>query len=135
MLGGDALPYREVAIYPRDIRVNSPAEALIVEQALAMYREMKRVADAAPDGQVLDMAERTALSEGRERTRKGLKAVLNEQAQEVEKRGAGADLHVPRPAATPGPLRAVGAHGSGRGEDRAGLFRLSPMPHRCLSGG
>jgi hypothetical protein len=74
-------------MYPRDIRVHSPAEAMIVEQALAMYREMKRVADAAPDGQVLDVAERAALMQGREFTRKGLEAVLNEQAQEVEKKG------------------------------------------------
>jgi hypothetical protein len=74
-------------MYPRDIRVNNPTEALIVEQALAMYREMKRVADAAPDGQVLDVAERAALTQGREFTRKGLEAVLNEQAQEVEKKG------------------------------------------------
>ncbi len=74
-------------MYPREIRVNSPGEALIVEQALAMYREMKRVADAAPDGQVLDMAERAALTQGRELTRQGLEAVLNEQAHEVEKKG------------------------------------------------
>jgi hypothetical protein len=33
---------QEVAMYRRDIRVDNPVEALIVEQALAMYREMER---------------------------------------------------------------------------------------------
>lgn len=74
-------------MYPRDIRVNSPLEALIVEQALAMVREMKRVADAAPDGQVLTQAETVAVAQGRELTRKSLEAVLGEQAEEVEKKG------------------------------------------------
>lgn len=74
-------------MYPRDIRVENPLEALVVEQALAMVREMKRVADAAPDGKVLDQAETIAVSRGRELTRKSLEAVLNEQAQEVEKKG------------------------------------------------
>lgn len=74
-------------MYPRDIRVNSPLEALVVEQALAMVREMKRVADAAPDGQVLDQAETVAVAQGRELTRKSLEAVLNDQAAEVEKKG------------------------------------------------
>jgi hypothetical protein len=74
-------------MYPRDVRVNSPLEALVVEQALAMVREMKRAADAAPDGKVLDQAESIAISQGRELTRKSLEAVLNDQAQEVEKKG------------------------------------------------
>ena len=79
-------------MYPRDIRVNSPLEALVVEQALAMVREMKRAADAAPDGKVLDQAEMIAMSQGRELTRKSLEAVLNDQAQEVEKKGRRADV-------------------------------------------
>lgn len=74
-------------MYPRDIRVNNPTEALIVEQALAMYREMQRVANAAPDGQVLAQAEKVAVSQGRELTRRSLEAVLNDQAEEVEKKG------------------------------------------------
>lgn len=74
-------------MYPREIRVTSPLEALVVEQALAMVREMKRVADAAPDGQVLAQAERSAVSQGRELTRKSLEAVLSDQAEEVEKKG------------------------------------------------
>jgi hypothetical protein len=74
-------------MYPRDIRVNNPTEALIVEQALAMVREMQQTATAAPDGQVLAQVERLAMAQGRELTRKSLEAVLNEQAHEVEKKG------------------------------------------------
>ena len=74
-------------MFPRDIRVNNPTEALIVEQALAMVREMQRTANAAPDGQVLAQAEKVAMAQGRELTRKTLEAVLNEQAPEVEKKG------------------------------------------------
>jgi hypothetical protein len=60
---------------------------LIVEQALAMYREMERTANAAPDGQVLAQVEQLAVTRGREFTRKSLEAVLNHQADEVEKKG------------------------------------------------
>jgi hypothetical protein len=78
---------QEVAMYRRDIRVNNPTEALVVEQALAMYREMECVANAAPDGQVLAQVEQLAVTRGREFTRKSLEAVLNHQAEEVEKKG------------------------------------------------
>ena len=75
-------------MYPRDIRVNDPHEALVVEQALAMYREMRSVCRAAPDGQVLDRAEQVAIQRGREFTRQSLESVLNAEAQEVEKKGS-----------------------------------------------
>jgi hypothetical protein len=78
---------KEVAMYPRDIRVNNPTEALIVEQALAMLREMQQTATAAADGRVLAQVEKVAMAQGRELTRKSLEAVLNDQAQEVEKKG------------------------------------------------
>lgn len=78
-------------MYPRDIRVNDPSEALIVEQALAMYREMKHAADAAPDGAVFEVAELLAVTRGREFTRKSLEVVLHDQAEEVEKKGLPAE--------------------------------------------
>ncbi len=90
-------------MYRRDIRVNNPTEALIVEQALAMYREMQVTANAAPDGQVLAQVEQLAVSRGREFTRKSLEAVLNEQAEEVEKKGRAAG---PAPAADHGTTEA-----------------------------
>jgi hypothetical protein len=78
---------QEITMYRRDIRVNNPTEALIVEQALAMYREMDRTANAAPDGQVLAQVEQLAVTRGREFMRKSLEAVVNQQAEEVEKKG------------------------------------------------
>lgn len=95
-------------MYPRDIRVESPLEALVVEQALAMVREMKRVADAAPDGHVLAQAETIAVAQGRELTRRSLEAVLNEQADEVEKKGR-------RPGVVPAADRGIiAARGRGK---------------------
>jgi hypothetical protein len=74
-------------MYPRDIRVNNPTEALIVEKALAMARELNRTACDAPDGHVLARAETLAVDRGRELTRISLEATLQDQAQEVEKKG------------------------------------------------
>jgi len=42
---------------PTDFHAESETEALILEQALAFYREIKAVAENAPDGQVLAQAE------------------------------------------------------------------------------
>lgn len=74
-------------MYPRDIRVESPQEALIVEQALAMYREMRDAAAAAPDGQVLSAAESLAVARGRELSRKSLETVVQQEIESLEKKG------------------------------------------------
>lgn len=74
-------------MYPRDIRVNNPTEALLVEQALAMVRELHETAEAAPDGQVLRELEKLVMTRGREFMRKSLEAVANDQAEAVEKKG------------------------------------------------
>lgn len=71
----------------RFIQVEDGAEALVVEQALAMFRELSRTCKLAPDGEVLNLAEQVAVERGRELTRKTLEAVLNAQAEEVEKKG------------------------------------------------
>ena len=80
------------------VEVNTPLEALLVEQALAMVRELATVADAAPDGQVLAQAEGAAVRLGREFTRHALEATLQTQAAAAEKKG--------RPAAS-APVGAV----------------------------
>ena len=72
---------------PRNIRVESPEEALIVEQALAMYREMRDAAASAADGEVLSVAESLAVARGRELTRRSLETVLQEEIATVEKKG------------------------------------------------
>lgn len=74
-------------MFSRNIRVESPEEALIVEQALAMYREMRHAAAAAADGEVLSVAESLAMARGRELTRKSLESVLGEEAVALEKKG------------------------------------------------
>jgi hypothetical protein len=71
----------------REIRLTDPVEALIVEQALALVRELRQTCQSAPHGHVLAQAEVVALARGRELTRQALEAVLNQQAEAVEKKG------------------------------------------------
>jgi hypothetical protein len=101
-------------MYPRDIHVNNPMEALIVEQALSMVREMKQAADAAPDGAVFEVAELLAVARGQEFTRKSLEVVLHDQAEAVEKKGLPAE---PARAAARG---IIGARGRARSSRRRG---------------
>jgi hypothetical protein len=70
-----------------EIRLTDPIEALVVEQALALVRELKQTCQAAPHGHVLAQAEMVALARGRELTRQALEAVLNQQAATAEKKG------------------------------------------------
>lgn len=75
-------------MYSRDIRVENPQEALIVEQALAMYREVRQAAAAAPDGQVIDVTECLAIARGRELTQQSVQTILQEEARATEKKVA-----------------------------------------------
>ena len=84
-------------MYPRTIEVRDEVEAAAVEQALAMARELKRVADTAPDGKVLAAVEQAALDRGRRFTRDRLQDALNAQAAALEKKGGAG-----------GPVRAAG---------------------------
>src|SRR2546429_4437890 len=72
---------------PRTFRAETPLQALLVEQALALARELERAADAAPDGQVLARVEALAVPAGRELTRKAVEAALQQQAAAAEKKG------------------------------------------------
>ena len=71
---------------PTDFHAESETEALILEQALAFYREIKAVAENAPDGQVLAQAEAVCLLKGRELLRKSLELTVQEQIDELEKK-------------------------------------------------
>ena len=93
-------------MHPRDIRVNNPTEALVVEQALAMVREMNDTANAAADGRVLREVEQLAIVRGREFMRKSLEAVVNDQAEAVEKQTRRAGRV---PAAVRGPIEGDGS--------------------------
>jgi hypothetical protein len=70
------------------IAVDDGAEALFVEQALAVFRELRQTAKDAPDGEVLHQAEMVAVRQGRELIRRGLESVIQDQAEEVEKKNA-----------------------------------------------
>ena len=81
----------------RTFHADTPLEALVLEQALALARQLQQTADAAPDGAVLAAVEAAAVPAGRELTRRAVEAALQAQAEPAEKRG--------RPAA---PARAAG---------------------------
>ena len=72
---------------PLDLHITDPVEALVVEQALALRRQLKQVCRGAPDGQVLAHAEQVAVDRGRRLAQAALEAALNEQAAEGEKKG------------------------------------------------
>ncbi len=80
----------------RTVTVRTELEAILVEQALLMARELEAVTDAAPDGRVLAEGEAAAVRLGRELTRAALEAALQRQAGPAEKKGLPAE---PAPAA------------------------------------
>jgi len=65
----------------------NPTEALLLEQALVFARQLTRVAQDAPDGHVLALAEKCVLTQGRAFLQQALQMVLQAQAAEVEKKG------------------------------------------------
>lgn len=71
----------------RTFQTRTPLEALLVEQALLLARQLQEAADDAADGKVLAAVEATAVPAGRELTRKAVEATLQQQASAVEKRG------------------------------------------------
>jgi hypothetical protein len=85
---------------PRTFRTHTPLEALLVEQALLLARQLQATADAAPDGQVLARVEQAALPAGRELTRRAVEAALQSQAEAAEKKGR---RRAAAPAATSSP--------------------------------
>lgn len=89
----------------RTFTARTELEAILLEQALAMARELEAVSDAAPDGQVLAIAEAAAVRAGRDLTRSALEAALRRQAEAAEKKGL--------PAA-PAPAAGIGSSRTGR---------------------
>jgi len=67
-------------------QVTDPVEVLVVEQALAMSRQLRQVCRDAPYGKVLARAETAAVESGRELTRVMLQAELDRAAAEREKK-------------------------------------------------
>jgi hypothetical protein len=78
----------------RTFHAEDELEAVAIEQALAMVRELRQLADAAPDGHVLARVEEATVAFGRRFIRDRLQDVLNAQACDLEKKG-GADGTAP----------------------------------------
>jgi hypothetical protein len=74
-------------VISRTFVAENEVEAIAIEQALAMVRELKQLADATPDGHVLAAVESVAVERGRRFTRDRLQDVLNAQAVDLEKKG------------------------------------------------
>ena len=72
----------------RTFTARTELEAILLEQALLMARELEAVTDAAPDGRVLAEGEAAAVRLGRELTRCALEAALQRQAEAAEGKGA-----------------------------------------------
>jgi len=83
---------------------DTPLQALVVEQALLLARQLETTADAAPDGQVLARVEALAVPAARELARRAVEAALQAQAQAAEKKGRRA---APAPAAAASGTRAT----------------------------
>jgi hypothetical protein len=71
----------------RTFEVHTPLEALVLEQALLLARQLQQAADEAPDGQVLARVEATAVPAARELARQAVQLTLQAQAAAAEKKG------------------------------------------------
>lgn len=85
----------------RTFHTETPLEALLVEQALLLARQLQTSADDAPDGAVLSAVESAAVPGARELARRAVEAALQQQAHAVEKRGR---RTAPAPTATDPPV-------------------------------
>ena len=79
----------------------TPLEALVLEQALLLARQLQQAADAAPDGQVLAKVEALAVPAARELARRAVQAALQTQAGAAEKKGRRAGA-APTATSSPG---------------------------------
>lgn len=61
-------------------------ERLIAEQAVMNFRTLNEACDAAKDGTVLAVAERLAMTQGRELIRQTLQTSMDLQARAIEKK-------------------------------------------------
>jgi hypothetical protein len=71
----------------RAFRTQTPLQALLIEQALLLARQLETTADAAPDGQVLARVEALAVPAAREMARRAVEAASQAQAKAAEKKG------------------------------------------------
>ena len=85
---------------PLNLTITDPTERLLVEQALAFARELRKTAASSPDGRVLRNAESFCVVQGREFLRTALATVLQAEADAVENKGSRPDAARADSAAT-----------------------------------
>jgi hypothetical protein len=71
----------------RTFEAHTPLEALVLEPALLLARQLQKAADEAPAGHGLARAEAAAVPAARERARQAAQLALQTQATAVEKKG------------------------------------------------
>src|SRR3954471_23826343 len=74
----------------RTLDAEDEIEAAAMEQARAMIRELKQLAEATPDGHVLARVEKATVELGRRFVRDRLQDLLNAQAHDLEEKGGAA---------------------------------------------
>ena len=79
-------------------------ERATIERAIAFIAEMHQLAQAAPDGQVLDLCEARALDRGRALLRDTLQTAVQTRIDAAEQKGA-----APAPARAPAATTSNGA--------------------------
>ncbi|HEY7158306.1 MAG TPA: hypothetical protein VH575_30450 [Gemmataceae bacterium] len=72
---------------PHTLRLTDPVEALIVEQALALVRQLRQACQTAPHGHVLAQAELVAVAQGRQLSRQALQVAALEAELVAQERG------------------------------------------------
>ena len=72
---------------PRTFDAQTPLQALVLEQALLLARQLEHTARDAPDGHVLAKVEAAAVPAARELARLAVQAALQAQADAAEKKG------------------------------------------------
>lgn len=70
----------------KNFEAETQLQALMMEQALAMAKQLEETGREAPDGQVLDRLEATVMQEGREFMRQSLQGAMQSEVEEVEKK-------------------------------------------------
>jgi hypothetical protein len=69
------------------ITVTSATEEMLVEQALAMARDLQHLAGTAPAGQILDRCEEAAVEKGRDFARQALEHTVRQRLEAAQKKG------------------------------------------------
>jgi hypothetical protein len=80
--GGPAMPRSNMT----DEQIHDENEKLFLEQAKAYYRDLRKAAQNAPYGKIIDHADAFAFQQGRELIRKSLEQIVQEQNDTFEKK-------------------------------------------------